>query len=304
MDNFLSTTDRDPLTHLLLIFYICNLISKYEITQEKNLIKKIKSLKKEGGFLLSLEDVIEPKALEIKKLKLFDKFIVNDIEMKHFRNDTVTNKIFSFFSKKLLPPFKKKKHSKYEARFFWPSHLCPKIYDLSGLVFNKKYYTHTFTNDKYIITDQSSNIKMRENELQIKTLAHSKQNISQFTKKKIIPFPVKLKKIEDIFKHPDKRAVLKTPDDLLMKLSDFPGTFCVDVIKERYIRKFEDRTKIELSLIKVQEREWKTICIESKSLEKVFALSLLIPQENAERLTYDEFLHKYGISPLKPHSAE
>lgn len=58
----------------------------------------------------------------------------------------------------------------------------------------------------------------------------------------------------------------------------------------------EDHTKIEFALINIQEKQWKTICIESKSLQKILALSLLINQENAEKLSYDAFLQQYTLS--------
>lgn len=309
-----------------------------------NLLLGLEDLGEGKDFPSVFENLKDLKLLEIKKIKLFNKFIANTIITNNYvdfsgtdfimkmdvstplskltnlpqnchaelvsasnkipkqvRDDSSggldaefrkrpTKKIISFFKKNKI------KHSKYEVRFFWPSNLYPEVYDLCGLIFNEEYYTHLLTTDKYILTNNSCNIKIRENELQIKTCVKTINNISQFIKKKRIDFPLKSKKLNGILnqKMISDSERFSTAEDLMRNLSNSPDTSCVEVIKERYVRKMADHTKIEFSLIKIQQKEWKTICIESKNLEKVLALSLLINQENAEKLSYDEFLCKYA----------
>ena len=311
-----NDADLDNMTHLLL--------EREDLQENNRLISVLNKLK----YL---------KLLDIKKINLFDKFIVHSIiyplDLKfpvcnpsgvipakagtpntklklnncsmdlRLRGDDTGGEGDTVPSCQVsISPSKKDsvKHSKYEIRFFWPSNIYPEIYDLKGLIFNKKYYTHSTMTDKYIVTNNNCNIKIRENELQIKTGVKTINNIFQFKKKKRISFPLKAKKINDlltqnIFSGSD---VFGTPKDLLKALSGSPAISCVDVIKERYVRKMEDHTKIELSLIKIQKEEWKTICIESRNFQKVLALSLLVNQEDAEILSYDEFLQKYGTVNL------
>jgi hypothetical protein len=216
--------------------------------------------------------------VNISKIDLFNGFIVNDVKSN------------------VLPKAENNKASKYEARFFWPSHIYPEVYDFSGLIFNKKNYTNKLTKDKYIVADNNLNIKIRKNDLHVKAQVHQIGNIYQFKKKKKISFPLKGKKINSLLNQKISldSDMLETPEDLIMKLSNFPGISCIEVIKERYVRAMEDHTKIEFSLIKIQEKQWKTICIESKNIQKVLALSFLINQEKAEKLSYSEFLRKYG----------
>lgn len=267
-----------------------------------NLLLGMEDLGEGKNFPSVFAKLKDLKLLEIKKTKAFDNFIVNNIALDNcvdfFGADFITKTDVSCFTKNMISSFKRNKikHSKYEVRFFWPANLCPEVYDLCGLIFNEESYTHLLTTDKYIVTNDSCNIKIRENELQIKTCIKTINNISQFIKKKKIYFPLKVKKLNDIL---NKKVIFdsdrfKTAEDLIRNLSNSPDTDCVDIIKERYVRKMGDHTKIEFSLIKIQQKEWKTICIESKSLEKVLALSLLINQENAEKLSYDEFLRKYA----------
>jgi hypothetical protein len=212
----------------------------------------------------------------------------------------IIKKALSAFNQKIITAFgiEKKKHSKYEVRFFWPSPAYPEVYELYGLIFNKKDYTHIITTDKYILTKNNINIKIRKDELQIKKCIQTINGISRFKKKKKIPFPIKAKKINDLFKQTviSDSEPIRTPEDLILKLSNIPGISCIDLSKERYVRKMEDHIKIEFALLNIQEKQWKTICIESKSLQKILALSLLINQENAEKLSYDAFLHKYALS--------
>jgi hypothetical protein len=215
------------------------------------------------------------------KNKLFDHFIVHNIA----DNSTVNNE------------FHKEKHAKYEARIFWPSSAQSEVYDLYGFFFNKKHYTHEITVDKYLITENNLNIKIRKNELHIKPYIKQVGNISQFNKKKKIKFPVKGKKLSALFNDEINldSQIFQTPDDLMKALVSISEIACVDVYKERYVRKMPGHVTIEFSLIQIQGEQWKTLCIESKNIQNVLALYLLIHQENAEKLSYNEFLRKYGV---------
>jgi hypothetical protein len=221
------------------------------------------------------------KDTSVVKNDLFDHFMVNNIT----ENSTGNNE------------FHKEKHAKYEARIFWPSSAQSEVYDLYGFFFNKKYYTHEITEDKYLISENNINIKIRKNEIHIKPYIKQVGNISQFSKKKKIRFPVRGKKISSLFHHEINldSQIFQTPDDLMKALVKVPEITFVDVHKERYVRKMPGHITIEFSLIQIQGKQWKTICIESKNVRDVLALSLLIHQENAEKLSYNEFLRKYGV---------
>jgi len=167
------------------------------------------------------------------------------------------------------------------------------------LIFNQEDYTYKLTTDKYIVGTNKNTIKIRGDELQVKECIEDINSIAHFKKKKIIKFPLKKKTLEKILqkKLGAYSGTLETPQDLLRKLPEFVGTSCIEVIKERYVCKLPNHTKIEIALIKTQGKTWKTLCIESKSLENVLALSLLVNQKNAENLSYDGFLHGVLLDP-------
>lgn len=210
------------------------------------------------------------------------------------RDDTRGNDCISF-------GFNKIKDSKYEARFFWPSDLFPEVYDLQGSVFNKKKYDAAFVKDTYVLINPNFNIKIRKDELQIKNCIKNMYNVCQFKKKKKIKFPIRAEDIKDVLQNQliAQSEVFQTPENFIMQLSDFPGVSCVEVTKKRHIRKMGEGTKIELAIITLQQKEWKTICIESNRLENVLALALLIDQKNAQQLSYDKFLQEQGSTDLE-----
>lgn len=277
------------------------LLKKMEKFQEKNTLFSMVDRLKNLGFI------------QVEKIISFPNLVIHKIEIKNqekffIKASPKDNFTLDYFG--AIAPHNdagvasfetpKKKHSKYEIRFFWPFPTDPEVCDLQGLIFNEKYYSHKATKDKYILARNKFNIKIRENELQVKEFIESIGSISHFKKKKVFKFPIKGKELKKIIQQKmiSDDVVFETPEDLLMKLSQVPVTACVEVLKERYVRKMADHTKIEIALIKTQKKAWKTICIESKSLEKVLALSLLINQKHAEKLSYDAFFLKHALSPI------
>lgn len=224
------------------------------------------------NFLKIIEKLQEKNLIEIDHVPFFCNLLINNIKTK------------------------KEKHSRYEVRFFWPSPFEPEVYDLQGLIFNEKDFSHTLTTDQYMVTQSHHNIKIRKNEWQVKEYLGHIDSIFHFKKKKTLKFPLNNQKIEKILQQELGTMVFETPEDLLQKLSTFSGISRIEVLKERMVRKLADHTKIEISRIKIQGKEWKTICIESKNLENVLALSLLINPKNAEKLSYNAFLQKNGLS--------
>lgn len=187
--------------------------------------------------------------------------------------------------------------SKYEIRFFWPSSRGPELEDLQKLIFNDKDYDeHKITKDIYIVSSNKYNIKIRENELHVKEFVENINSISHFKQKKRLEFPLKRKKLEKILGvnlFPDA-LLCNTPEELIEKLSTCSHVRCVEIVKERFLHKFPKRAKIEIARITLRGKKFTTLCIESKSLETLLALSRLVPQESAEVLNYNEFLQKYG----------
>ncbi|MBA3812899.1 MAG: hypothetical protein H0X26_00160 [Alphaproteobacteria bacterium] len=244
------------------------------------------------NILLILDSI--KKSWYIEKKAIFDNFIVNNI----VENRELTKELSLF-------TINQEKPSKYEIRFFWPSHFSPEVYDVYGLMFDKRDYKHDVTHDKYIVNNNNINIKVRENELHIKKYIQQIGNVYQFKKKKKIGFPLKGKKLSDLLSPTVTfdSDILETSEDLVKKFSHLPTAILVDVFKERYIRKMEDHTKIEFSLIELRGKQWKTICIESKNIQKVLALSLLVNPKNAERLSYNEFLCKYAHNAAKQNKS-
>src|SRR5258707_26206 len=155
------------------------------INNVKKLFIVIKELKKKNRFFSILEKLTNLNLLEIKKINFFDNFSVQDIVITNDSNSYIKNFIAPLNGDDIGG---EKNKVKYEIRFFWPSNFCPELYDLGGRIFNKKYYTFSIETDRYIVTNASCNIKIRENELQIKTCAKTIKNISQFKKKKRINF--------------------------------------------------------------------------------------------------------------------
>lgn len=196
-----AALDLDNLTSMLLGFYICTILDPVEQIKENDLIDTIENLQKGNTLLHALEKEKNLNFLNIKKETLFDNFILNNAEIKNTLKDLIVNNIstkkaLSAFNQKIITAFgvKKKKYSRYEVRFFWPSPAHPEVYDLYGLIFNKKDYTPIITTDKYILTKNNINIKIRKDELQIKKCIQTISLISCFKKKKKIPFPIKAKK--------------------------------------------------------------------------------------------------------------
>jgi len=197
----------------------------------------------------------------LKFQKDIDKFIQEALHpCKSFEK---SQKVISSFSKKLLEVLKKfnDRNSKFELRFFWKNDTLPQVYDLFDL-FEEKAYVREKNKDKYLKNDKKSVSKIRKHHLEVKEFTHEFHNIEQFKEKKKIK-------------------------------TDGPSSDIIEVIKERYIRKIEPHAKIEFAKIWVKDEPWKTICIESKKLEIVLALSLLIDQSGSEQLTYSEFLNKF-----------
>jgi hypothetical protein len=186
--------------------------------------------------------------------------------------------------------------SKYEIRFFWPVGQGPEVSDFQRLFFDQNVCEHKVTQDKYIIGGNKYNIKVRENELHVKEHIENINSVDHFKKKKRLEFPIKTQKLDKIIGVPLFPDVLlcNSPEELIKKLSSCSQIRYVEVVKERFIRKLPQGTKIEIARIKVRGKDWTTLCIESKSLETLLALSLLVPQGGAESLSYNEFLRKYG----------
>ena len=231
-----------------------------------------------GGFAearaiqLSLMDSIDKKKslLNPSPLKNLNKFILLSIgRNKAIENSEKLKEVIELFNKKLFSLFKDHKKSKYELRFFWPNAIVPEVYECIGSLFNEENYTICHTQDKYILKDEKTSLKLRKHQLHIKNFLRYFFKIAQFAKKRKIPFNKRF--FENIF---DKHII--------------------PVEKERYITEIGAHSKIEFSIINVQGNEWKTICIESNKIEIVLALSFLVNQEQAEKLTYPEFLNKYS----------
>lgn len=216
-----------------------------------------------------LESVIDP---DTNKTTLFN----------HFSVQNVTAPILQ----------EEEDYTKFEARFFWPFSHLPEVYDLSHFIFDPQYYKHKITSDKYIISKNDLNIKIRKNELHFKALLKRIGNIYQYNKKKKIEFPLNGAIINSFLNEPilPDAAILTGPEDF----SALPGIVSVDVLKERYVRKLENRTKIEFGVIELNGQRWKTICFESECLRTVMLLSLLVNQKGAEALGYEAFLGKYA----------
>jgi len=200
----------------------------------------------------------------------FNEFILHSIESyKAVDENGELREIIELFNKKLFSLFKEYKKSKYELRFFWPNSIIPEVYKCFEDLFNVKNYSKEYNKDKYILKNNKLILKFRNHKFSFKKKLNSLFNITQFTKKIKIPFKKTL--FESIFE--------KT---------------IVNVIKERYINKIAPHSKIEFSIIKIKKNEWKTICIESNKIETVLALSFLVNQEHAEKLTYSEFLNEHS----------
>ena len=101
--------------------------------------------------------------------------------------------------------------------------------------------------------------------LYVKRAIHDIHPISHFMKKKRVKIPF------DIHRYPS-----------------------LEISKERYVRKFDNHSKIELSLIHFLDQKWTTISVESAYLQIVLSLSLLINPLGGEKLSYAGFLKNYG----------
>jgi len=309
--SFISISKKDlklgALSHILLGLYVCDFLDTIETEDHQNFQKRVNEyflnpshIWGQGSLLFPiLEKLRQSNLLEIKKEKIFNCF-----SLIHFK--TKKNKLYLFstsiddlntfifdaltkykdvtdekklaksiktFNRNLFSIFKTHKNecSTYELRFFWPSTHAPEVYECIQGLFDEKYYRKESNKDKYITQGHDLILKLRKHQLYIKKCMQNFFNIRFFAKKRKIEIPSKGTFFENIS---DKNVI--------------------DIAKERYIRKIGSHSKIEFSLIKVQGKQWKTICIESTKIHHVLALSFLINQKHSEKLTYAEFLKKYA----------
>lgn len=325
-------TNPNNIIQLLLGFYVCEFLDKSKGWQDSSVAQlSIETYfrnsqniwNKKNVFLSALENLKKLNLFEVKYKKMCDFFYLNIIAnrkaekqlnslyfkalnkfilhsiMNYIKKDNkkILKIIIKIFNKKLFAFFKAYsiKKTKYELRFFWRSTLYPKIYDGGGELFNQEYYKHHFNTDEYLVINKDANIKIREHELQIKNCLHDTYNISHFTKKHSLTFPLNAEELKKLLDKENLSLLnlLKLPEGPLNHLPQGPHTY-VRVHKNRYTRKLKKHLKIEFSLIKIQDTQWKTMCIESSKIQNVLALSFLIDQANAEILTYEEFLYKHG----------
>lgn len=300
LDALTDLEGMEPIINLLLGVYTCHLLGRLETSKRKDLLKEIEKIQEDNLFFLLINRLKNLGFIKVGKITSFPNLVINKITPNNGEKDLIKNlppkKALSLLRKKVRSSFEshKKKHSKYEIRFFWPASFDLEVYDPHGLIFNQEDYVYKQTTDKYIVGSNKYNIKMRDDELQVKECLEDILSIAHFKKKKIINFPLEQKILEKILQQKlnSYSGILGTPQDLLRKLPEFLEGSYLEVVKERYVRKMPGHTKIEIGLISTQGKTWKTLCIESKILENVLALSLLVNQKNAKRLSYNEFLRR------------
>jgi len=274
---FNKQNDRKSID-LLLGLYVCDFLDAPENLNIVDYFLHFREKEMGKNLLIpQLEKLRNLNLLSLKKEKLFknfsllhftpsenlNAFILQSLE--GHENKQELKEIIEIFNKQLLSFFKsyESKHSKYELRFFWPEMVIPEIYDYDGNLFNRKNYDKEHNKDKYIIGADDLIIKLRKGRVKVKERLCHFNGINHFIKRE-----------------PSQEFLNFQPP--------------IEVAKKRYISKVAAHTKIEFSTFKVQNKKWKTICIESNKIENVLALSFLINPAHAERLTYTEFLKKYG----------
>lgn len=263
-------------TNTLLEFYTYAFLDEAQASS-KSMESLVKDFFKEPERLMSKAEVLNHSIDILKKQKLIELKadpIFNGFSKLNVRS-ILANQVNSNYEKegKLISLFKESlikyleaintKKSRFEIRYFYSWDDTPEFYDFGG-VFNPITYVASQQRDGYVVNDSHVNLKKRKNKYQIKEDLDRIGYITKYAKKK--------------------------------NLDELPAEVCplgsIAVVKERFIRKFQHKTKAEFALIFVGGQEWKTICLESKYIEIVLALSMLIKQGQAERLTYPAFLEK------------
>ncbi len=307
--NLKKETDINRISHALLGLYVCDFLDQVEASessgayQEENYLKALDNYFQKPTEVWANETLLHSifkrlEALEVlyhKQRRIFghfdlisfmgvkykitlhkdiDEFILEALKIhKPIKNEETILKIIRMFNKRLFSLLQSydDQQSTFEIRFFWSESVNPDVYECSETLFYEKDYKKEKNEDRYvIIKDDESILKVRKGNLKIKTFIHDFYNIDHFIKKK--------------------------PATYSIVDNNFDRSQFIDVCKERYINKLGFHSKIEFSIIKVNKKTWKTICIESKKLEIVLALSFLINQNNSERLTYSEFLNKFYLA--------
>lgn len=276
--NHFSATDRALLSALTLTKQDQNI---------QTLISYLRGMEPEiqkAGLAPLLDHLLSLNVIKISPLHI-NEFIIKNVILNKESNIKL----------KIFPPLyssERKGHFKFEVRFFWPVSFVPDVYDINCLVFDPKEYLSDLKKDTYLLIDEKYNIKLRKDEIQFKRLKKKIGHICQFYQKEKLKFPLTSEDINILLKKKfvPEFLIFQTAEDLLLKLSEFFDVRNVNIIKKRNIRKIENIT-IEISLIKIQGQEWKTICIESSKLETLQALALLINQANSLALSYNQFLN-------------
>jgi hypothetical protein len=198
-----------------------------------------------------------------------NEFIFDSLQRyKTIENVQKLKSIIEVFNAKLFSFLRsfEREGEKFELRLFWPETIVPEVYDSANL-FEEVNYKKNREKDLYLFKNENTVIKVRGDQLHEKSCTYDFYGIGRFTKK------IKV--------------------DILSEERTLFESQATEIVKKRYLYKGDERLKIEFSSLKVQGEKWRTICIESPSLQTVLALSLLINPDHGEKLNYTAFTRKF-----------
>lgn len=181
-----------------------------------------------------------------------------------------------------------KQEAKYEYRLFWPFDTSPCFIDIVEDLFKLRSFSYKESEDFYILGDPSALIKIRPKSVHIKRVKEKQGDIDVFSAKEKMPYPVNpifFSHLTSVF----PPYSLSSQKDVVTFMQDYAPEKVVAVEKCRYEKKLDDTTKIEISNICIRGQRWKTICIESKIINRVKILKNLVKTEKSLRLNYNDF---------------
>jgi hypothetical protein len=154
--------------------------------------------------------------------------------------------------------------------------------------------------DRYLlIAGRQDNLKLREGGLEIKWLIESHAGFEAFRRKKTHDFPVRAGKVGELFPRLAWRDNPVASARELENALDRAGYAVrwIDVDKTRYRMKLGPKERIEFSVVTVDGRQFRSLCVEGPSYQRVLCRVLELAPVGGAVMGYAEFLRQGTPAP-------
>ncbi len=154
--------------------------------------------------------------------------------------------------------------------------------------------------DRYLlIAGRHDNLKLRQGGLEVKRLIESHAGFGAFRRKKTHDFPLRAGKVGELFPRLAWRDKPVADARELESALDQAGYSVrwIDVDKVRYRMKLGPRERIEFSVVTVDGRRFRSLCVEGPSYQRVLRRVLELAPVGGAVMGYAEFLRQKTPGP-------